>query len=52
MKPPFELPDVKILKCRECGVDVKVNVTYPIEDVGCNSWYCPKTKEDKDVFKF
>jgi len=36
------LDAVKILQCKECGVDVKVNAAYPITEVGCRDWYCPK----------
>ncbi len=26
----FQLDEVKIMKCKECGVDVPVNINYPI----------------------
>jgi hypothetical protein len=42
------LDPIKILKCKECGVDVKVNANYPITEVNCRDWYCPKTGK-KDV---
>jgi hypothetical protein len=38
----MELDPIKILKCKECGVDVPVNAKYPITEVGCNPRYCPK----------
>ena len=42
----MELDPIKIVKCRECGVDVVVNANYPITEVGCNPRYCPKPEED------
>ena len=30
----FQL-DSKIMKCKECGVDVPVNINYPINSVTC-----------------
>lgn len=42
MNLDFQLDDVKIVQCKECGVDVKVNVNYPITQVDCQPWYCPK----------
>ena len=41
----YKLDPVKIVKCRECGVEVKVNANYPINEVNCRDYYCPrKTK--------
>ena len=28
----FQLDEVKIMKCKECGVDVPVNINYPINE--------------------
>jgi|TARA_A100001015_G_C14648558_1_gene578277 hypothetical protein len=39
--------DVKIVKCKECGVEVTVNAEYPIQEVECRDYYCPKN--DKNV---
>ena len=35
------IDEVKIVKCKYCGVDVKVNASYPISEVGCRRTYCP-----------
>ena len=43
----IKLDDVKTVQCVECGVDVKINASYPIEKVTCQPWYCPKNKSDK-----
>ena len=45
----MKLDPVKIVKCKECGVDVKVNANYPITEVECRDWYCPKSKNDKNM---
>ncbi len=37
----MELDPIKIVKCKTCGVDVKVNANYPISEVECRPWYCP-----------
>ena len=42
----FQLDAVKILKCRECGVDVPVNINYPITEVTCQKCWT-KQKSDK-----
>ena len=39
---PSMLDPIKTVKCKECGIDVKVNANYPITEVGCRDWYCPK----------
>jgi hypothetical protein len=41
----MELDPVKVLKCRECGVDVIVNAKYPITEVECCPRYCPKEQD-------
>lgn len=46
MKPIIKLDPVKVVQCRECGVDVTVNAAYPIDSVSCQTWYCPKLKPD------
>ena len=33
--------DVKIVKCKECGVEVTVNAEYPIQEVECRDYYWP-----------
>ena len=38
----MKLDLVKVVKCKECGVDVRVNSKYPVSEVGCQPWYCPK----------
>jgi hypothetical protein len=35
----FPMPPVKVLPCLVCGEDVKVNATYPIKQVTCQSCY-------------
>ena len=42
----FKLDDVRIMKCKECGVDVPVNVNYPIVEVTCQKCWS-KQKSDK-----
>jgi hypothetical protein len=45
----FPMPDVKIMQCKVCGEDVKVNVAYPITEVTCKSCYVTsKSKFDKN----
>ena len=44
----FVLPDAKILKCKECGVDVKVNVNYPIDSVTCLVCWGKKKQSNND----
>ena len=46
MKSIIKLDDVKTVKCVECGVDVKINVAYPITKVSCQPWYCPKNNKN------
>ena len=42
----FILDDVRIMKCKECGVDVPVNVNYPISEVTClRCWAKKKTNK-------
>ena len=48
------LDPVKVVKCRECGVDVNINANYPVDSVECRPWYCPDKnkqgiKNDKNV---
>mgnify|MGYP001251615956 FL=1 len=38
----MELDPIKVVKCKECGVDVVVNANYPITEVECSPRYCPK----------
>ena len=48
----INLGSVKVVKCVECGVDVKINAAYPINSVSCQPYYCPKNKplkNDKNV---
>lgn len=40
-----ETDTVKIVQCRECGVDVPVNSRYPITAVDCHPRYCLKPNE-------
>ena len=49
MTTPKWLPETKIVKCKECGVDVKVNANYPITEVQCRDWYCQKDKAELDT---
>ena len=43
----FQLDEVKIMKCKECGVDVPVNINYPISEVTClRCWAKKKSKEN------
>ena len=45
----FQLDEVRILKCKECGVDVPVNVNYPISEVTClRCWAKKKSQESQD----
>ena len=41
----MQLDPVKILACKECGVKVPVNANYPITEVECRDWYCPKNNK-------
>ena len=42
----IKLDDVRIMKCKECGVEVPVNVNYPISEVTCLVCWA-KRKTDK-----
>ena len=45
----FQLDEVRIMKCKECGADVPVNVNYPISEVTClRCWAKKKAQESKD----
>ena len=39
MTTPKWLHDTRIIKCKECGDDVPVNVNYPITEVTCQKCY-------------
>ena len=51
MNLDFQLDAVKILQCRECGVDVPVNINYPITEVTCKKCWAKQKllKNDKNV---
>ena len=45
----FPMPPVKVMHCKVCGEDVKVNAAYPITEVTCKSCYVTsKSKFDKN----
>ena len=46
----IKLDAVRIMQCKECGVDVPVNVNYPIIEVTCqNCWSKQKSmKNDRN----
>ena len=47
----FPMPDVKIMHCKVCGEEVKVNVAYPINEVTCKSCYLTsQSKSDKNFW--
>ena len=35
---------IKIIKCKVCGADVKVNANYPIDSVTCQACYSANKK--------
>ena len=42
------LPDVKVIKCKICNEDVRVNINYPIREVTClRCWEA--SKNDKNL---
>ncbi len=43
----FKLDEVRIMKCKECGVDVPVNVNYPIAEVTCLVCWAKKKSDKK-----
>ena len=47
----IKLDDVRIMKCKECGVEVPVNVNYPISEVTCQVCWA-KQKANKKWQKF
>ena len=47
----LQLDQVKIMQCKECGVDVPVNVNYPITEVTCQKCWAKK-KYDVKFQKF
>ena len=45
----FQFDEVKVLKCKVCGVDTPVNVNYPITEVTClKCWAKKKAGMDSD----
>ena len=48
----MELDPIKLVKCKDCGVDVVVNASYPITEVECRDWYCPTVNKTKDNVPF
>jgi hypothetical protein len=42
----IKLDDVRIMKCKECGVEIPVNVNYPISEVTCQMCWA-KQKANK-----
>jgi hypothetical protein len=43
----FKLDDVRVMKCKECDVEVPVNVNYPITEVTCQSCWAKKKSDKK-----
>ena len=43
----FKLDEVRIMKCKECGVDVPVNVNYQISEVTCQVCWAKKKTDKK-----
>ena len=43
----MELDPIKLVKCKDCGIDVVVNASYPITEVECRPWYCPSRKNSE-----
>ena len=44
----FQLDEVKVMKCKECGVDVPVNINYPISEVTCLRCWAKKKAQEND----
>ena len=44
----FQLDEVKIMQCKECGVDVPVNINYPIDSVTCLRCWAKKKSQEND----
>jgi len=47
----FQLDEVRIMKCKECGVDVPVNINYRINTVTCLKCWAEKKAMSKDGLK-
>ena len=43
----FVLDQVKVIKCKECLVDVSVNINYPITEVTCLKCWEDKKPDKK-----
>ena len=43
----FQLDEVKLMKCKECLIDVPVNVNYPIKEVTCLECWAKKKSGKK-----
>ena len=43
----FKLDDVRVMKCKECDVEVPVNVNYPITEVTCQLCWAKKKSDKK-----
>lgn len=48
MTIPAWLPSVKVIKCKVCLEDVKVNASYPITEVTCTECY-KRLKNNRNV---
>ena len=44
----FQLDEVRIMKCKERGVDVPVNINYPINTVTCLKCWAKKKSQEND----
>ena len=43
----MQLPPTKIMECKVCGVEIKVNASYPITEVTCQE--CHRKKNDDSI---
>ena len=43
----FKLDDVRVMRCKECDVEVPVNVNYPITEVTCQPCWAKKKSDKK-----
>ena len=43
----MELPPVKVMECKVCGVEMNVNANYPITEVTCQD--CHRKQKDEQI---
>ena len=45
----WSAPQTRVMKCKQCGEDVNVNINYHIESVTCNKCWALTNKEMNNI---